>query len=299
MKREHHLAHFLNGDLSESELAQMKQSGELDIYQKIALYTEDLETPLSERPEMLDAVLSAPKKQTRVIPIRQTMVWLSAAACIAVLLGVGYWMTIARTTQFRTGYAQFQNITLPDGSRVTLNSDASLNYKKFDWNDNRKLNLEGEAWFKVAKGKRFSVVTPTGTVSVLGTQFNVKSREGKMEVSCFEGKVALEFHGKRAILTKGNSVVIENGQWTEASTASAEPEWMHRQIAFKFASIHEITSELQRVYNIRIDSKLRTSRTFTGVMPADDLDTALRILETAFDVKRWETAKGRYTLKRH
>lgn len=297
MKKENHLAHFLNGDLTESELAQMKRSGEFDTYDKIMRYTDDLETPLSDKPEMLEAIISTPKKQTRIIPLRQTMVWLSAAACIAVLLGVGYWMTIARTTQFRTGYAQFQNITLPDGSLVTLNSDASLNYKRFDWDQNRKLNLEGEGWFKVAKGKRFSVSTPTGIVSVLGTQFNVKSREGKMEVSCFEGKVSVAFHGKSAILIKGEAVVIENGKWSQAGVASAEPEWMHRQISFKSASIHEITSELQRVYDIRIDSKLKADKTFTGVMPADDLDTALRMLETAFGVKRIETSTGKYTLK--
>ncbi len=297
MKKENHLAHFLDGNLSEVELAEMKKSPDFELFEKIKLFTEDLESPLDEKPEMLQKIMSAEKIAPKVIPLRQTMIWLSAAASVAILLGIGYWLTFAQSAQFRTGYAQYQNITLPDGSLVTLNSDASLNFRKFSWEHNRNLNLEGEAWFRVAKGEKFSVYTPTGIVSVLGTQFNVKSRDGKMEVVCFEGKVSVAQLGKSVILTQGESVVIANGEWTETKTWQREPDWMNRKIGFNSASLHEISAELQRVYNIRIDSKLHIDQTFTGVLPADDLETALKIVESAFKVKRVETEKGKYTLK--
>ncbi|RZJ71471.1 FecR family protein [Flavobacterium sp.] len=297
MKKENHLAHFLDGNLSETEIAEMKKSPDFDLYEKIKLFTEALETPLDEKPEMLHTIVSAEKIAPKVISFRQTMIWVSAAASIVLLLGVGYWLTFAQSAQFRTGYAQFQNITLPDGSLVTLNSDASLNFRKFSWEHNRNLNLEGEAWFRVAKGEKFSVYTPTGIVSVLGTQFNVKSRDGKMEVACFEGKVSVDQLGKNVILTKGESLVIANGEWIESQVSEAEPNWMNRKISFNSASLHEMTAELQRVYNIRIDSKLHIEQTFTGVLPADNLETALQIVESAFKVKRVETEKGKYTLK--
>lgn len=297
MKRENHLAHFLNGDLSEPELAQMKESGDYDLYRRIAAYTEDLETPLSEKPEMLQAVLSSQKKPGTVRTLPQIPAWLSAAACVIVLLGLGYWMTFGKTTEFRTAYAQYQNISLPDGSRVTLNTDGVLNFKPFDWHDNRKLNLEGEAWFKVARGKKFDVRTPTGTVSVLGTQFNVKSREGKLLVTCYEGKVLVSHHDQQQILTKGQAVSVANGVWTRFGSVDQEPEWMHRKMAFRAATLAEMMAELQRTYNIRIDSKANPETTFTGTLPSDDLDTALKIVESAFALKRTETSKNQYHLK--
>ena len=43
--------------------------------------------------------------------------------------------------------------TLPDHSEVVLNADSEITYKKSNWDTNRKLELQGEAYFKVAKGK--------------------------------------------------------------------------------------------------------------------------------------------------
>ena len=78
---------------------------------------------------------------------------------------------------------------MPDGSSVNLNAGSELEYTSFNWKKNRVLSLGGEAFFKVKKGKTFTVITKEGNVKVLGTQFKVKSREKLYEVTCFEGKV--------------------------------------------------------------------------------------------------------------
>ena len=69
--------------------------------------------------------------------------------------------------------------------------NTTLKYASNKWDKKRRVRLEGEAFFKVAKGSTFTVDTKTGSVKVLGTQFNVKNRIGFFEVVCYEGLVGV------------------------------------------------------------------------------------------------------------
>src|SRR5690606_15012122 len=68
-------------------------------------------------------------------------------------------------------------LTLPDGSRVWLNSASSLTYAANHFEQNRMVTLSGEAYFEVESDSRkpFRVVTDRQTVTVLGTKFNINS----------------------------------------------------------------------------------------------------------------------------
>ena len=70
---------------------------------------------------------------------------------------------------------------------MKLNELSQLEYNASKWDENRSLELKGEAFFDVEKGKRFDVTTEFGNVSVLGTEFNVLSRDSIFKVSCYEG----------------------------------------------------------------------------------------------------------------
>ncbi|RZJ67176.1 MAG: DUF4974 domain-containing protein [Flavobacterium sp.] len=296
MKRKNHLAHLLNDDLSPSEIEAFKQDPDFELYQKIKHHTDDLQSPLGENPQLLTDVLAA-KKKPKVVSMKAKTAWLSIAASLLIAVGLGYWFSMGTDTIHRTGFAQTQNLTLPDGSTVTLNSDAELRYEKSDWKSKRTLELKGEALFKVAKGKTFSVITPTGTVKVVGTQFNVRSRGKKLEVACYEGMVSVTRDETQIILLPGNAVLHDSKNWIRQKIESSAPDWMNAKISLQAASLNEVLAEIERTYDIKITAKSSPEKAFTGILPANDLAVALRIVESAFQLQTVKISNREYELK--
>src|SRR5690554_607376 len=80
---------------------------------------------------------------------------------------------------------QSAQYTLPDGSKVKLNKEAVAYYNSSVWFLNRKIKLlSGEAFFDVNPGKKFTVETEMGDISVLGTSFNVSVNNNNLKVAC-------------------------------------------------------------------------------------------------------------------
>ncbi len=76
-------------------------------------------------------------------------------------------------------------VNLPDASKITLQKNTRVGYKKYSWPFNREVTLEGEAFFEVAKGETFTVTTSNGSVKVLGTSFNVNTKNDLLLISCY------------------------------------------------------------------------------------------------------------------
>ncbi|MGB3800860.1 MAG: FecR family protein, partial [Lewinella sp.] len=125
--------------------------------------------------------------------------WLAAAAILLLLVagGLALFSGGEELTTTTTGFAEQKSVALPDGSIVRLNANSSLSYAP-DWDDreDREVILRGEAYFEVlpnpTTGQKFLVTTPDLTVAVLGTVFNINSREEETSVFLEEGKIALQ-----------------------------------------------------------------------------------------------------------
>jgi ferric-dicitrate binding protein FerR (iron transport regulator) len=74
------------------------------------------------------------------------------------------------------GTGQQLSVVLPDGSQAKLNSGTTISYNTFLWKLSPKVKLEGEGYFYGKHTKGFDVATKAGEVTVLGTRFNVYSR---------------------------------------------------------------------------------------------------------------------------
>ncbi|WP_321539039.1 FecR family protein [Flavobacterium piscinae] len=188
---------------------------------------------------------------------------------------------------------------LPDDSSVLLNAGSSVEYKKWNWNNERKLKLDGEAYFKVAKGKKFEVATALGTVSVLGTQFNVKNRATRLDVTCYEGKVQVNYQNQQVILTKGMMISFENGtQIYAGETKSLEPEWLKKEVNFSKENLQAILDEINRQYNVVVEYKGKpTNQDFSGTIPMNDLAVALEIIATTYHLQIIKSNDSTYTLQ--
>ncbi|WP_289661100.1 FecR family protein [Flavobacterium panacagri] len=285
MKKNRLLAKWLNDDLSPDELAAFEASPDFEKYKKIKEYTAHLETDDWDENVMLNNILSQKKSAPKVVPLYRQ--WMFRAAAIFVLvLGITFAMKVFVPQTETAEFGQKTTFSLPDNSEVVLNSGSEINYKKWNWNNNRHLELKGEAYFRVAKGRKFEVETRLGKVTVLGTQFNVKTRKNRFDVVCYEGRVKVNYANTQILLTHGQSVRFENGKQIKTTVNSLKPEWMDNQICFYKENIRSLLDEVERQYNIKIELNTKdTISLFTGKLPAKDLNTALQIISTTYHLE--------------
>jgi ferric-dicitrate binding protein FerR (iron transport regulator) len=293
MKKNYFLAKWLNDELSDKELAEFQASPDYEKYQKIKKYSAQLGVENLDETEILNHVLQHPKASSKTIPLYKK--WMVRVAAILILsLGISVAMDHFVPQKQVAEYGKTTSFSLPDASQVVLNAGSKIEFKKWKWKTNRRIELQGEAYFRVAKGRRFEVKTNLGKVAVLGTQFNVRARKNRLDVSCYEGRVKVDYCDKQIILTHGQSVTFENGQQTNSTTKALKPEWIDHQMVFNKESIQSILDEVQRQYNITIDLNTKnTNALFTGKLPTQNLDIALQIISTTYNLKTEKVSKDK------
>ncbi|QDH81228.1 DUF4974 domain-containing protein [Echinicola soli] len=168
---------------------------------------------------------------------------------------------------------QKTKLYLPDGSIVYLNSASSITYAQGFEGNERRVRLEGEAYFEVAKDKNKPFVVESGPVetTALGTAFNVNAYLGDRElrVSLLEGKVQinkLEEQDKAVTLVPGKEVVVDkNTQKLFQGTVDVDKVigWKEGKLVFENAGFNEISTKLERWYGVDIQVKGQTPGDWT------------------------------------
>lgn len=200
----------------------------------------------------------------------------SIAAVVVITLGLYYVFTSQNQTTITTQIAQKETVALPDQSQVTLNAISSVSYSKDTWTKKREVSLEGEAFFKVAKGAKFDVKTQDGIVSVLGTSFNVKQRDQFFEVTCYEGLVSVAYNNQLIKLPAGNTFRLDHGVVTQDTIFEEGPQWINYRSVFSKVAVAEVFKELERQYDVQIDfSNIDSTILFSGGFEHIDLTEAL------------------------
>ncbi|MCK5137061.1 MAG: FecR family protein [Bacteroidales bacterium] len=175
------------------------------------------------------------------------------------------------------------SIFLPDSSEVVLNAETELQFNPEKWNRKRIIELNGEAFFNVKKGKRFIVRTHLGNVTVLGTSFNVLSRNNSFQVSCFTGKVSVESSDKKASTTLSQGQFVEYLDSDQFSTPEAfDPDrvasWHCNELFFTNTPFIKVLSEFEEQYNVTVTTQNTDNRFYTGSFPKNDLKKALNLI---------------------
>lgn len=285
MDEDYKLAKWLNNKLTTEELAEFKQNPDFALYEKIKENSARLKTPAFDQDKMLSKVVAA-KKETKVVKLQQN--WFTR---IAAILVIGLGLFFAYENSNVTYYGNDDLITiikLPDNSEVAINNNSEIKYQKWFWKNNRTIDLKGEAYFKVAKGKTFEVNTNLGKVTVLGTQFNVNAKDNTFEVTCYEGKVKVNYKNQELILTKGMLVTFENDSKKEGKTTLSMPNWASDEIEMSFTNqnLKTIITDIENTYNVTIKTNtIATEQLFTGKLPSNNLDVALQIIASTYHLQ--------------
>ena len=281
------LAQWLEGNLSDAELKNRINESDYNVYLKLrkGLHTSD-KLNASTQHSFNKIKRKIANKRTvvrKLYPLRWSI---GVAASIILLFGL---FSILRTNiiTHQTNFGETKTVSLLDGSQVILNSKSTIIFNENDWEKDRQLNLDGEAYFKVKKGNTFTVNTNNGSVTVLGTQFNVNSKNDFFDVVCYEGKVRVSSEFSEHILLPTQSIRKINGNPLESSvTQLFKPTWIDGESTFKSIPIGYVITALENQYNIKIDSEsINDSTVFSGSFPHYNLNIALITVFDALNIK--------------
>ena len=230
--------------------------------------------------EVLDAILNKIEKTspTKSIGLKR---YFQAAAAIAVLLLTVYSLNSYLSTEtVKTKYAEQTSVTLPDGSEVVLNAGSKIRWTDKKFNENRIVALQGEAYFKVKKGNKFTIKTKNGLVEVLGTQLNVFSRGSSFRTSCITGKVRVSSNNQQQLILPGDLAELTSNGLVKSSKNHIEKtiSWKEGVFNFEDKPLVSIFAELERQFNISIDYKNEERRTITVSFSNKNLNEALDIV---------------------
>lgn len=233
--------------------------------------------------------------EVKIVSISRMILKIAASFLLAIALGGSIWILGFERVTVYSPKGQHITQILPDNSSVQLNADTKISYNKVLWYINRKVYINGEALFKVKKGKRFDVVADLATTSVLGTTFDVYARNGKVKVSCIEGKVSVTNNSSKdkVILTAGLHTQSTKSKITEPAKSIKHDDvaWTYGEFYFTNAPLIEVIKEVERQFNVEIDCKSTNNRFYTGYFNNKDLNDALRLICIPMEVDY--TVKGK------
>lgn len=199
-----------------------------------------------------------------------------------------------------------QELSLADGSKVTLNRNSSLSYTKEELPDKRWVKLKGEALFEVKKDTKrpFRVETDSAYINVLGTAFNVKSDKGQKEVlvRVVTGKVELAPRNQ-----EGKLILIggERGSYATGTLQKTLPDtdyelaWFSGQLSFFDAPIGEVLEAVKQFYQVELKLELPelAKCPFTSTFKNLPFEQALESITTILGSEAELVSEDSYLLK--
>lgn len=191
---------------------------------------------------------------------------IAIAAMLLVVIGLGLYVSnqqspdtaLVAYQELVLPYGKKASISLPDGTKVFLNAGSRLKYPLKFPETERRIFLEGEGFFEVAKdpGKPFYVQTKKTTTRVLGTRFNLQSwKDGADKLNVEEGKVKFSASGcKDTLILQANMQGTFNGQSLHKTIADGgnKAAWTKGIMVFNGTKLSEVTAELERWYAVQV-----------------------------------------------
>jgi ferric-dicitrate binding protein FerR (iron transport regulator) len=257
-----------------------------DTFEKIKKYSAQLKAPDFDRSGVYEKIQKAKAKQSQKTKASYSFLFKLAAVFIIAfgILAIVHQMS---WQTFQTALAENNSVVLPDNSQVLLQPGSELSYNSFSWFVTREVKLEGEAFFEVEKGETFSVITKAGQVDVLGTKFNVKSTDSKLNVVCYEGRVKVTQKQITEIINQNEFVILRDNTVLNKSKmvlSQLPTETDYFQIIDEEFEV--LLKDVERYYNVKISTEnIASDKHFTGKLPRTDMRKALDIIAKTFQLR--------------
>jgi ferric-dicitrate binding protein FerR (iron transport regulator) len=233
--------------------------------------------------------------------VRFRWVKLAAAASVLLIIGLGGFAKLYTVT-ISIPAGETASHVLPDGSTVYLNAKSSIDYHPYWWNFSRSLNLNGEAFFEVKKGSKFSVDSDLGTVAVLGTSFNIYSRGNDYNVYCATGTVSVSDNKKSGVvLLPGEATILQPSELITLEKVTTDKDavmaWRNDKFIYNDTPLNKVLEDLERHYNVVI-STTAEGHNYTGRFDRSiTLEEALEIICFSFEFEFEKGTQNTYIIK--
>lgn len=220
------------------------------------LRIQDVEVDLSQA---FDQVKQ--KKENSVLTWRDSRLsWILKVAATVILVSSLVLLFWDQSPELMVHQVQeVEKIALSDGSRVTLNEGASLTFPETFSDEERRVNLIGEAFFDVAHDpdQPFRVEAEGVTITVLGTSFNVQSDGQFVRVSVSTGRVEVATEFETEVLEAGDHYEVDLGRRSAEkmrnSSSGTENYWHSQKLIFEGVALAEVISDLEQVFNVDVE----------------------------------------------
>ena len=225
----------------------------------------------------------------RRISLRRITLRAAAAAAVAVILLAGGVTTVSLSKRLAqpltviTHLGERSQVVLPDGTKVWLNSASSVEYVAPFFSRERRVKMDGEAYFEVQHDAQAPFVVSTNglDIKVLGTRFNIRNDDNDHRITTvlLEGAVKAYASGdeKAAVRLRPSQQLVFDTRTgamrlTDEPSADRSINWIDGRFCFEHDTFAEIVAELKRYYNVDVrfmDDALRSER-FSGDFRVED-----------------------------
>jgi transmembrane sensor len=264
------------------------------------------------RQEVLDE-LAAATRRAQGRPARPDRRWLigggvaiaAGLAAVAVLPPV---LSPPTVETYVTARGQHRRITLADGSVVDLDAESRLAVR-FARRERRVELGEGQAIFDVAHdaGRPFTIAASGREVRVVGTQFDVRNRDGVVTVSVARGRVqvrpvAATETGQTFVLDPGQQLSI--GRTGVAALSAVDPQealgWRSGRRVYRGAPLAEVVADLNRefVEQIEVTDPTLAQTPVTGIIVLDDQALVAKRLSLMLPIRSVRSERGLLLLRK-
>jgi len=256
----------------------------------------------------------------KTLQLRKSIPWLVAAAILVLVLAISSLIPLFRSATIPmvevatlSGDFSCPVISLPDGSKVTLNHSSCIRYPESFTDTLRSLSLTGEAFFEVSPnpGAPFIIKTNGVEVKVLGTSFCVSSFEGAETTEVMVQSGSVEMAGLNQLARLGTKTIVlfpgEKGTYhSENKALIKEPRfnlnrlaWYTHTLEFDSEPLSKVLGMLCQTFNLQFDisSGVESNQTLTATFEHQELDYILEVIALTLELKIEKIEDNRYRIE--
>lgn len=186
-------------------------------------------------------------------------------------------------------------LQLADGSKVWLNAESSIRYPVAFMEEERKVEITGEAYFEITRSqaKRFIVSKGSMNIVVLGTRFNVNAydNEDNIKVTLLEGSVKVQLAKAERVIKPGQQAVMSAASINVVNDVDVEQvmAWKEGKFVFNNTNIQVIARQMERWYDLdktKFENEAVKQWEFNGeISRYNNASKVLQLLEKTGSVK--------------
>ncbi len=256
----------------------------LSYYKNLELQDVDQSWEVFKKENKVRSIHEAPSSSFNLLRYAASVI-----VIIGAVVGVYYYQNQVEEIKIAS-VGEVQELTLPDGSLISLNENASLEYQEPFQNNERRVVLSGDAYFEVAKMEKhpFVIEVDDAEVRVLGTKFYIDQPEANsLSVQVEEGRVLISYKDLHQIIETGQTLTLdmagEELLETEDETGISS-FWKTRRLVFQVTSIEDVVNVVNEAYGKSIQLEGSTEGcSLTVTFDNESIENVLEIISSTLN----------------